>query len=105
LLYSHSRRKNRTVYEALHQGTWIKDVAYNLNNDLLTEYFRLWDLLQSLEIDLNSTESDHICWTLEASGKYTARSAYSIQFSGNIASNFPKLIWKAWVPPKCKFFV
>ena len=27
-----------------------------------------------------------------------------IQFEGQIISNFPKLIWKAWAPPKCKFF-
>jgi len=26
-------------------GAWIKDIAYNLNNDLLAEFFRLWDVL------------------------------------------------------------
>jgi len=105
LLYGHSRRKNRTVQGALHNGAWIKDIAYNLNNDLLAEFFRLWDVLQSLELNLDTPEEDQICWKLDTSGKYTAKSAYSIQFSGSILSNFPKLIWKAWAPPKCKFFL
>jgi hypothetical protein len=105
LLYGHSRRKNRTVQDALHNGAWIKDIAYNLNNDLLAEFFRLWNVLQSLELNLDTPEEDQICWKLDTSEKYTAKSAYSIQFSGSILSNFPKLIWKAWAPPKCKFLL
>jgi hypothetical protein len=78
LLYGHSRRKNRTVQDALHNGAWIKDIAYNLNNDLLAEFFRLWEVLQSLDLDLDTPEEDQICWKLDISGKYTAKSAYSI---------------------------
>ena len=105
LLYGHSRSKHRTVHEALQHGTWFQDIAYDLNSSLLVEYFRLWDLLQSMRLNLNTPEEDHICWTLDTSRKYTAKSAYSIQLSGDIVSNFSKLIWKAWAPPKCKFFV
>jgi hypothetical protein len=39
---------------ALHNGAWIKDIAYNLNNDLLAEFFRLWEVLQSLELNLDT---------------------------------------------------
>jgi hypothetical protein len=67
-----------TVQDALHNGAWIKDIAYNLNNDLLAEFFRLWEVLQSLDLDLDTPEEDQICWKLDISGKYTAKSAYSI---------------------------
>ena len=54
---------------------------------------------------MGPTEEDQISWILESSGKYTTKSAYNMQFCGNIGSNFPKLIWKAWAPPKCKLFL
>jgi hypothetical protein len=93
------------VHDAIQNGKWIKDIAYSLNNDLLAEFFGLWNVLQSLELNLDTPEEDQICWKLDPSGKYTAKSAYNIQFSGCILSNFPRLIWKAWAPPKCKFFL
>lgn len=36
-LYKHSKRKKRTVREAILGQQWIKDVAYNLNHELLHE--------------------------------------------------------------------
>jgi len=56
-------------------------------------------------IDLDDTREDKITWTLENSGEYSAKSAYEVQFAGQITSNYPVLIWKIWAPPKCKFFV
>jgi hypothetical protein len=55
-------------------------------------------------ITLVETREDQIVWTLETSGVYTAQTAFMIQFKGQIRSNFPKLIWKVWATPKCKFF-
>lgn len=46
-----------------------------------------------------------IVWILKSSGEYTAKSAYEIQFCGQVISNFPKLIWKAWATPRSKFFL
>jgi hypothetical protein len=35
---------------------------------------------------------------------YTAQSAYQVQFCGSTHTNFNNIIWRAWAPPKCKFF-
>jgi hypothetical protein len=58
-----------------------------------------------MQLDLTSEREDQITWTLESSGNYSARSAYEIQFSGQVISNFPRLIWKACATPRCKFFM
>lgn len=105
LLCSHSRRKNRSVREALVNGKWICDIAYNLNEGLLKEFFELWQLIQDQRLELSSEQEDQIIWTLESSGEYSSRSAYKIQFAGQISSTFPKLIWKACATPRCKFFL
>jgi hypothetical protein len=62
-----------------------------LTASLLREFFTLWGHTQSLQ--LNSTQEDQIIWILESSGEYSARSAYTIQFSGQMLSNFAKLVW------------
>jgi hypothetical protein len=58
-----------------------------------------------VHLDFSDTQEDQIVWTLESSGQYSAKSAYEIQFAGHITSNFPTLIWNAWAPPRCKFFM
>lgn len=104
LLYRHSRRKHRSVRDAIENDKWVRDIAYNLNHDLLNEFFRLWVAIHMAGINLDDQGEDSISWTLESSGEYSARSAYAIQFAGQIQSNHKSLIWKAWAPPKCKFF-
>jgi hypothetical protein len=54
---------------------------------------------------LDDNREDQITWTLESSGEYSAKSAYNIQFAGQIITDFGNLIWSAWAPPKCKFFL
>lgn len=41
-LYRHSKRKNRTVQEAMRQGRWISDIRHSLTIALLTEFFHIW---------------------------------------------------------------
>jgi len=72
---------------------------------MLSEFFKLWQTIEAANLNLDETEEDSIVWTLENSGEYSTRSAYAVQFAGNLASNHPALIWRVWAPPKYKYFV
>lgn len=41
LLFQHSRRKHRSVHDALADGHWINDLAHDLNVELLRDLFNL----------------------------------------------------------------
>jgi hypothetical protein len=41
-LFNHSKRKNRSVKEALTDNKWIDDVDYSLTEHLIAEFVALW---------------------------------------------------------------
>jgi hypothetical protein len=43
-------------------------------------------------------------WKLANDGIYSTKTAYMAQFSGLSRSSLQVSVWKAWAPPKCKFF-
>ena len=98
------RQKNRTVEAALQQNTWICDIGRSQGLTLghIQEYFTLWEMLRGTQLDEN--QEDQIKWKFTASGEYTAASAYKAQFLGNVKVPKAQTIWRAWAPPKCKFF-
>lgn len=105
LLFKHSKRKNTTVAQALRSNKWVNDINYALTFDLLTEYFMLWRMIEQENINLQSEDEDQITWTWTASGTYSAKSAYAMQFEGTNSSACAAEIWKPWAPSKCKFFL
>jgi hypothetical protein len=102
-LFSHSRRKNRSVKEALTDNKWIIDVDYSMTEQLISEFVVLWGRLQ--EVELIPTQEDRITWLHTSDGRYTARSAYELQFIGSIASATAGISWRTKAPLKCHFFV
>ena len=66
------------------------------------EMHRFWELLHDTQLDEN--QEDQIKSKFTASGEYATASAYNAQFLGNVKVPKAQTIWKAWVPPKCKFF-
>lgn len=102
-LYKHSKRKNRTVREALHQNTWIKDVDHNMIQHIIAEFLALWDMIDG--IALNEGKEDRIVWSLTSDGQYSAKSAYEVEFAGSASCVTAELTWRTKAPPKCRFFI
>lgn len=63
------------------------------------------DEIQSVQLNFEDERDDQISWVLDSSGKYSTSSAYNFQFVGQIRTEYQKLIWTAWAPPRCKFFL
>lgn len=102
-LYKHSRRKNRSVAEALHQQRWVNGIDYNLSQQLIAEFLALWEQLE--EVVLTEGQKDRITWLLTSDGKYLAQSAYHIQFHGRTRCPSAAVTWSTKAPPKCIFFL
>ena len=103
-MFSYSRRKNRSVREALSDDTWIHDLAHGNNRHLLPDVLALHRLLQGTGAQLQPGVPDDLTWSRASSGKYTSRSAYLAQFQGRTATHFDRLVWKAWALGKIKNF-
>jgi hypothetical protein len=104
-LFSHSRRKNRSVVEALIGEAWIRDLMHDVTTDILAEYIMLWCLIDEVGSDPADQQPNKIIWTRMANGEYSARSAYLMQFQGSVETNFRNLIWQVWAPSRVLFFV
>jgi hypothetical protein len=103
-LYRHSKRKNRTVQDALQHGRWINDIRHNLTITLLSEYIKIWEVLALECPQLTEGVEDSITWRWMANGEYNAKSAYLFQFEGITTSPLATLTWEVWAPVKCKIF-
>jgi hypothetical protein len=65
----------------------------------------LWIVVDATSFDPSDQRPDEIVWTRTATGEYSVRSAYQMQFQGSIDSNLKTLIWHVWVLLRCKFFI
>ena len=68
----------------------------------LMEFCHLWSEVNQQQLRPNVFDS--ISWKFSEDGQYSARSAYQAQFIGSMSTDFERLIWRVWAPPKCKFF-
>jgi hypothetical protein len=103
-LFQHARRKNRTIADTMRNDNWIVDVLCNITPTLLIQYTMLWILVDEVAFDPEDDNEDKIVWTRSFTGMYTAKLAFEIQFDGSSLSMFPVMIWRVWVPARCKFF-
>jgi hypothetical protein len=104
LIYESSKRKNWKVAQALDREAWIDkiDLQCGFTMDHFLQFVDLWTLLDT--ILLNPDSNDEITWKLTQDGNYTTKSAYEMQWFGLIYSPLDNMVWKAWAPPKTKFF-
>jgi hypothetical protein len=97
-LFTASRRKQRSVREALLNGRWVQDLRGRVSPALLPDFVRLW--LAAERVHLTPGEPDCFTWLLSDSGSYSAASAYRLQFLGSTESPLVTSIWDAWAPAK-----
>nr|BAD17239.1 cyst nematode resistance protein-like [Oryza sativa Japonica Group] len=106
------------VYDDMHMHMYVCDTYASQANqwlldldllgttgwttDLIDQLVGVWSVVQT--IHLVEHEEDNITWKLTTHGEYTTTSAYNAQLLGITATNFNRLIWKAWAPHKCKTF-
>jgi hypothetical protein len=104
LLFSKTRKKKRTVAEALHNKTWIRDLNYRTGFTTmhLQQFVTLWTLLAPIE--LQQQEDGKLTWRFTRSGEYTSASSYKAQFIGCAKTLELESIWKTWATPSCRSF-
>jgi hypothetical protein len=104
LIFASSKRKSWKVNKALEGNAWVRKITLDesFTTDHLSQFVELWVKLQG--VHLNEEVADDISWKLTANGQYSAKSAYELQFLGSTFSSLRKTVWKAWAPPKVKFF-
>jgi hypothetical protein len=93
-LFKIASRKRRNVKDALCNQRWFLDLNRGLQPEMIYELLELTTLLQ--EVTLNENAHDSIRWHFEASGEYSARSAYLLQFEGSISSDIAPMLWEGW---------
>lgn len=95
------RRKSRTVADGLLDHRWATDIQGTLGIHEIGQYLMLWHAIDRIVL---TAEPDRLHWRLTATGTYTAKSAYLATFHGSASCPAWKLTWKAWAPPRVKFF-
>ena len=93
----------RTVKEAVGDNTWVRGIRGGLSALASSEYLQLWYLLISFELT-PAIDDQHI-WMPSLSGEFTTKSANHHFFVGSVKFGTWREIWKAWAPPRCRFFV
>lgn len=68
----------------------------------LDQLLLLWDKFQSIQL---TAQSDSITWRLTADGKYSAKSAYAVQFLARIWEPGLEKVWSIRAEGKTKFFI
>ena len=82
---------------------WFYHLANVLTPEVLPELQNMATLLDVVRLRGDTTDSIRLCFS--ATGEYTTKSAYLLQFEGSTTSNTAPIIWKGWGPGKCRQFL
>ncbi|XP_066333273.1 uncharacterized protein [Miscanthus floridulus] len=80
-LFQHSKRKNRTVKDALTDSKWVRDVDHNMSAQIIGEFVDLWVRIQDTQ--LLPAQEHRITWLRTSDGQYTAKLTAPGSFSGD----------------------
>ena len=95
-------RKNLTVKEALTQGRWMRGLQ-KINTEVqLDQFIALWNMVRGVYL---SEDRDSISWHISADGRYSAKTAYAMQFLGRVRQPELGRVRKVWAEGKVQFFL
>ncbi|XP_066311257.1 uncharacterized protein [Miscanthus floridulus] len=97
-----SRRRSRTVRDAMNGGQWARDITGARTMVVLVEYLRLWDMVENVQLQPNVP--DRVIWKWTSGGVYSSSSANQAFFLGRTVMPSTRELWRASAPPKVKFF-
>lgn len=100
-LYKLAWRKHRRVFEEVTNANWTHGLWRMSTVTEMAEFVELWDRVQGVQF---TDSQDELHWRWTANGEYTAKSTYSIQFSGSFTTVDSQVLWKAPMEGKHKFF-
>jgi hypothetical protein len=83
-LYNRSRNKRQSVRDALQNDNWVRDIIHDITTSEIADYVMLWEIVTETGFDVEDQAEDEIVGTRSPNGIYTAKSAYELQFEGNI---------------------
>ena len=104
-LFSHARRKNRSVGEALANDQWIADLQHGDTAAIAPQFLQMWRLFDAAPIAMAPDQEDEITWKLNREGIFTAKLAYQMQCQQAPNPAYSSFIWKVWAPNKLKMFM
>ncbi|WVZ54502.1 hypothetical protein U9M48_005288, partial [Paspalum notatum var. saurae] len=90
-------RKQRTVFQALTNRRWVKDIRGALTVQVLVEYVKVWEMVD--DVILEPGVPDHFRWRFTQSGQYSCKSAYQSFFLGTVKTkegSYSLIILVAW---------
>lgn len=102
-LFSFVKDSGRSVREALHSQSWIRDIAGGISVQALAQYLSVWDIVQAT--NLMPGTRDRAIWKLTKEQEFTVSSTYRLLFMANVRFACNKPIWRSKAPPRCKFFM
>jgi cell wall assembly regulator SMI1 len=103
LCYPLAFRKKITVHQGMLDGRWMSGLNRISSQEQLEQFIKLWNLVQ--QVSLQEDRRDAIAWTLTPDGKYSARSAYNVQFLGRIKQPHLERVWKVRAEGKVQMFL
>ena len=81
----------RKVKDALYLHGWTQDIMGDINTEELSQFIRLWEVL--VDIELTPGSEDTPSWQWDATGKYSAKSAYKMMCEGGVRFQCASAVW------------
>jgi hypothetical protein len=94
-------RKNLMVAQAIPQGRWMRGLKRISTTQEIEQFIELWTRINQVQL---TDAADDIDWRFTAGGRYSAQSAYAVQFMGSFVDHSWDRLWAAHVENKCKLF-